>query len=219
MPLNVTRAAVLAMPAVDATPTLIVQVCPCGSMLSLQTTRVVFPNEGDCVQEPPEAATTDWIVTPLGKCPIKTTPFASIVPRFATCHVSVPLPVPVTYVPLSARSVTTAGVGVGVGVGIGVGVGVGVGGGGAETVVVTLAVPLAGFASAIACPFPSRAWTLAVFTTVAVRFCVIPIAAVLPDARLPRLQVTAVAVAQLPWLGIAEITDALFNVNASVMIT
>jgi hypothetical protein len=96
---------------------------------------------------------------------------------------------------------TGVGLGLGTGAGVGLGVGVGVGGGGADTVVVTLAMPLAGFAKVIAWPFASSACRLARLVTVAERVSVIPTATVLPAGTLPRLQVTAVAaVVHVPWL-------------------
>lgn len=112
------------------------------------------------------------------------------------------------------------GFGAGAGVGLGVGVGVGFGGGGAVTVVVTLEIPLAGFANVIAWPFASSACRLALLVTVANRVSVIPTATVLPAGTLPRLHVTvAAAVVQVPWLGVAEATDALLAAKASVTIT
>lgn len=113
------------------------------------------------------------------------------------------------------------GVGVGFGPGAGVGVGVGFGGGGGVTVtfVVTLAVPLAGFVKVIAWPFASSACNVALFVTVATRFSVIPRATVLPAGTLPKLHVMAAAVVQVPWLGIADATDALLAAKASVTIT
>jgi len=115
---------------------------------------------------------------------------------------------------------TGPGVGDGVGVGIGTGVGVGVGGAGtAETVVVTLADPFAGFANVIAWPAASKACRLTRLVTVDKRVSVIPTATVLPAGTLPRLHLTAVPdVVQLPWLGIADATDALLAAKASVTI-
>jgi hypothetical protein len=58
------------------------------------------------------------------------------------------------------------------------------------------------------------------FVTLATRFSVIPTATVLPAGTLPRLQVTAAAnVVQVPWLGVADATDALLAAKASVTIT
>lgn len=112
------------------------------------------------------------------------------------------------------------GAGVGAGAGAGPGVGVGVGGAGlAETVVVTLADPLAGFVKLIAWPFASSACSVALFVTVATRFSVIPRATVLPAAMLPKLHVMDAPVVQLPWLGIADATDALLAAKAFVTIT
>jgi hypothetical protein len=114
---------------------------------------------------------------------------------------------------------TGGGVGVGVGAGVGVGVGVG-GAGAADTVVVTLADPLAGFVKVMAWLFASSACNVALFVTVASRFSVIPTATVLPAGTLPRLQVTAcVVVVHVPWLGVADATDALLAAKASVTIT
>jgi hypothetical protein len=49
---------------------------------------------------------------------------------------------------------------------------------------------------------------------------VIPTATVVPAGTLPRLHVTAAAaVVHVPWLGVAEATDALLAANASVTIT
>jgi hypothetical protein len=112
------------------------------------------------------------------------------------------------------------GVGFGAGVGLGVGVGFGGGGGGVVTVVVTLAVPLAGLAKTIAWPVASSACRLALLVTVANRVSVIPTATVLPAGTLPRLHVTAAAaVVHVPWLGVADATDALLAAKASVTIT
>src|SRR5215831_12832984 len=113
-----------------------------------------------------------------------------------------------------------AGVGVGVGFGPGAGVGLGVefGGGVAVTFVVTLAVPLAGFVKVIAWPFASSACNVALFVTVATRFSVIPRATVPPAGTLPKLHVMAAVVVQVPWLGIADATDALLAAKASVTI-
>jgi hypothetical protein len=81
-------------------------------------------------------------------------------------------------------------------------------------------MPLAGFAKVIAWPFASSACRLARLVTVAERVSVIPTATVLPAGTLPRLQVTAVAaVVHVPWLGIADATDALLAAKASVTIT
>lgn len=111
------------------------------------------------------------------------------------------------------------GFGAGAGVGLGVGVGFGGGGGGSETVVVTLAIPFAEFAKIIAWPLASCACRLALFVTVANRVSVIPTATVLPAGTLPRLHVTAAAaVVQVPWLGVADATDALLAAKASVTI-
>jgi hypothetical protein len=94
------------------------------------------------------------------------------------------------------------------------------GGGGAAIVVVTLAVPFAGFAKVMALPVASSACKVALLVTVAKRFSVIPIATVLPAGTLPRLHVTAAAVAvHVPWLGIADTTDALLAAKASVTST
>ena len=112
------------------------------------------------------------------------------------------------------------GFGAGVGAGLGVGVGFGGGGGGAVTVVFALAIPLAGFAKVIAWPFASSACRLARLVTVAETVSVIPTATVLPAGTLPRLHVTpAAAVVHVPWLGIADATDALLAAKASVTIT
>ena len=113
------------------------------------------------------------------------------------------------------------GTGAGVGVGTGPGVGVGVGGtGAAETVVVTLADPFAGFVKVMVWPFESSACNVALFVTVAKRFSVIPTATVLPAGTLPRLQVTAcVVVLHVPWLGIADATEALLAAKTSVITT
>lgn len=118
---------------------------------------------------------------------------------------------------------TGTGVGVGFGAGAGVGLGVGVGfggGGGSATFVVTLAIPLAGFAKVIAWPVASCACRLDLFVTVAKTVSVIPTATVVPAGTLPRLHVTAAAaVVHVPWLGLAEATDALLAAKASVTIT
>jgi len=115
-----------------------------------------------------------------------------------------------------------AGVGVGFGAGAGVGLGVGVGfggGGGAATFVVTLAIPLAGFANVIAWPVVSCACRLALFVTAAKTVSVIPTATVLPAGTLPRLHVTAAAaVVHVPWLGVADATEALLAAKVSVTI-
>jgi hypothetical protein len=87
-------------------------------------------------------------------------------------------------------------------------------------VVVTLAVPFAGFANVIAWPVPSSACRLARLVTVAKIVSVIPTATVLPAGTFPRLHVTAAAaVVQVPWLGVADATDALLAAKASVTIT
>jgi hypothetical protein len=93
------------------------------------------------------------------------------------------------------------------------------GGGVAATFVVTLAIPLAGFANVIAWPDAFCACRLALLVTVANRVSVIPTATVLPAGTLPRLHVTAAAaVVHVPWLGVAEATEALFAAKASVTI-
>ncbi len=151
----------------------------------------------------------------------------------------VPAVAPATYAPLRPRSVELAGTGKGVGaelgvgaglgvgvgtgggVGVGAGVGVGVGGaGGVDTVVVTLADPLAEFAKVMAWPFASSACNVALLVTIAKRFSVTPTATVLPAGTLPRLHVTAAAVVvHVPWLGIADAVDAPLAAKASVTIT
>src|SRR6185437_4133461 len=124
----------------------------------------------------------------------------------------VPWPAVPTYCPLRAKLVELPAAGVGVGVGLGEGVGDG--GGGAETFVVRLMLPDPGTASVIGLPFASRAWTVAEFTTVALRVSVIPRATVLPGARLPNEHVMVVPTVHVPWLGVAERTVAV-AVNAS----
>ena len=44
-------------------------------------------------------------------------------------------------------------------------------------------------------------------------------AIVLPAAMLPRLQLIGVAVVQVPWLGVAAMTDAALALKASVTVT
>src|SRR5215467_12307881 len=73
-----------------------------------------------------------------------------------------------------------AGVGLELGPGAGVGLGVGFGGGVPATVVVTLDIPLAGFANVIAWPAAFKACRLARLVTVDKRVSVIPTATVLP---------------------------------------
>jgi len=124
-----------------------------------------------------------------------------------------PCPAPPTYCPLNARSVELPAAGAGVGLGLGVGVGDG-GGGGADTFVVKLMLPDPGTTSVIGLPLASSAWTVAEFTTVALRVSVIPTATVLPGATLPREHVMVVPAVHVPWLGVAERTVAV-AVNAS----
>jgi hypothetical protein len=88
------------------------------------------------------------------------------------------------------------------------------------TVVVTLADPFDGFAKVIAWPVASSACKLALLVIVANKVSVIPTATVLPAGTLPRLHVTAAAaVVHVPWLGVADATDALLAANAFVTIT
>jgi hypothetical protein len=85
--------------------------------------------------------------------------------------------------------------------------------------VITLAVPLAGLASVIAWPTASSACKLARLVTVANTVSVIPTATVLPAGTLPRLHMMDTAVVHVPWLGVADATDALLTAKASVTIT
>lgn len=239
------RAAVFALLALGAVSTIMVQLWPGGSVPSLHSMRIAFKMALDCVHNPSAEPLIDWNFALAGKCCTSITLFAFIDPRFFTCHVIVPFVAPSTYFPLSSRSVmltgggtgvglgTGVGVGVGLGVGAGVGVGFGVGagvglgvgvgfggGGGAATIVVTLAIPPAGFAKVIAWPVASSACRLALLVSVVNRVSVIPTATVPPAGTLPRLHVTACAVVvHVPWLGVADATDALLAAKASVTIT
>src|ERR1700756_2013195 len=120
-------AAVLALLTLKLMVTEMVQVCPFGKLFNPHARRIELANAGDCEQKPPGSVTIDCIFAAAGRCSRNITPLASAVPRFVTCHCTVPLFAPEAYVALIPRSVITTGVGVGDGVGIGVGVGVGVG--------------------------------------------------------------------------------------------
>ena len=80
VPLNDTRAAVLAFNTLLVTETVMVQLAPGARLFNPQARRVEFPNAGDCEQKPPDEAVVGWTVSVAGKCPIRITPVAICAP-------------------------------------------------------------------------------------------------------------------------------------------